>query len=328
MAVTDQSHCLDKRYASCIFPRGKRFERRPAFSDESGPWPFSIKPEQFTGEEIMTIKFDTTFDASMGSPGLNRVSRETWGTTGRQSNETAGSAFFSDFLKQVTGLTQETEQDSAASSLNARLSRILSQNIMIQINESLLGILTDDGGDQPLCNPFMDGFEQMFSNQAADREIPSEIRQAPSGNGCQEIEANGTVTVTAEETKQTDSLDIEGIIQKAAKTFGVDSGLIKAVIQAESSFNPDAVSPKGAMGLMQLMPDTARELGVKDPLNPTENVMGGTRYLKQLLDRYDGSTPLALAAYNWGMGNLDSRPSQMPTETKNYVAKITGITLT
>jgi soluble lytic murein transglycosylase-like protein len=199
--------------------------------------------------------------------------------------------------------------------------------MMMQINESLLGILTENGDDQPICAPFMDGLEQMLSNRAASRKMMSEIRQAPSKNSFQEIEANGTVTATTEEGKRTDSLDIEAIIEKAATTFGVNSGLIKAVIQAESSFNPDAVSPKGAMGLMQLMPDTARELGVKDPLNPTENVMGGTRYLKQLLDRYEGSVPLALAAYNWGMGNLDSRPSQMPRETKNYVAKITGMTL-
>lgn len=275
----------------------------------------------------MTIQFDTTFDASMGSPRLNPVSREAW-RTGLQNNKGPGSASFSNLLKQVTAPTQAAEQDPAADSLNARLSLVLSRHMMMQINESLLGILTEDGDDQPLCAPFMDGLEQMLSNRAAGRKMMSEIRQAPSKNSFQEIEANGTVTATTEEAKRTDSLDIEAIIEKAATTFGVNSGLIKAVIQAESSFNPDAVSPKGAMGLMQLMPDTAKELGVKDPLNPTENVMGGTRYLKQLLDRYEGSTPLALAAYNWGMGNLDSRPSQMPRETKNYVAKITGMTLT
>jgi soluble lytic murein transglycosylase-like protein len=274
----------------------------------------------------MTIQFDTTFDASMGSPRLNPVSREAW-RTGLQNNECPGSVSFSDLLKQVTAPTQAAEQDPAADSLNARLSLVLSRHMMMQINESILGILTEDGDDQPLCAPFMDGLEQMLSNRAAGRKMMSEIRQAPSKNSFQEIEANGTVTATTEEAKRTDRLDIEAIIEKAATTFGVNSGLIKAVIQAESSFNPNAVSPKGAMGLMQLMPDTARELGVKNPLNPTENVMGGTRYLKQLLDRYEGSVPLALAAYNWGMGNLDSRPSQMPRETKNYVAKITGMTL-
>lgn len=274
----------------------------------------------------MTIQFDTTFDASMGSPRLTPVSREAW-RTGLQNNKGPGSASFSNLLKQVTAPTQAAEQDPAADSLNARLSLVLSRHMMMQINESLLGILTENGDDQPICAPFMDGLEQMLSNRTAGRKMVSEIRQAPSKNSFQKIEANETVTATTEEAKRTDSLDIEAIIEKAATTFGVNSGLIKAVIQAESSFNPDAVSPKGAMGLMQLMPDTARELGVKDPLNPTENVMGGTRYLKQLLDRYEGSVPLALAAYNWGMGNLDSRPSQMPRETKNYVAKITGMTL-
>jgi soluble lytic murein transglycosylase-like protein len=121
--------------------------------------------------------------------------------------------------------------------------------------------------------------------------------------------------------------EIEGIIRKAADRYSVDFDLIKRVIQAESDFNPDAVSAKGAAGLMQLMPETAKELGVKDSFDPTENIMGGTRYLRKLLDRYEGSVPLALAAYNWGMGNLDSHRSRIPAETVNYVAKISGVTL-
>ncbi|MBF0109492.1 MAG: lytic transglycosylase domain-containing protein [Magnetococcales bacterium] len=118
----------------------------------------------------------------------------------------------------------------------------------------------------------------------------------------------------------------ETIIQKASQRYGVDADLIRSVIQVESSFNPRAVSPSGAKGMMQLMPGTARELGVKDPFDPEQNIMGGTSYLSRLLDRYDGNVRSALAAYNWGMGNLERKPvAAMPGETRQYVSKIMGM---
>ncbi len=116
------------------------------------------------------------------------------------------------------------------------------------------------------------------------------------------------------------------IIKRAADKYGVDEDLIRSVIQVESSFNPKAVSPVGAKGMMQLMPATAAELGVKNPFNAEENIMGGTLYLSRLLDRYDGDIRSTLAAYNWGMGNLERKPdSAMPGETRRYVAKIMGM---
>ncbi len=116
--------------------------------------------------------------------------------------------------------------------------------------------------------------------------------------------------------------EIENIIIHASKTYDVDPDLIKAVVKAESDFNVDSTSPKGAMGLMQLMPATAKELGVKNSYDPVENVMAGTRYLKSLLDRYDGNVTLALAAYNWGMGNVERHPERLPRETQTYIARI------
>ena len=112
------------------------------------------------------------------------------------------------------------------------------------------------------------------------------------------------------------------IIDHASETYGVDPDLIRAVIRAESGYRQDSTSPTGAMGLMQLMPETARDLGVHDPYDPAENIMGGTRYLKSLLDRFGNNRDLALAAYNWGMGNVERRPGKMPQETRTYIARV------
>jgi soluble lytic murein transglycosylase-like protein len=119
-------------------------------------------------------------------------------------------------------------------------------------------------------------------------------------------------------------INLDRIIDQAAKTHGVEAALVKSVIKVESNFNSRSTSSKGAMGLMQLMPETARELGVQNPYDPVENVGAGTRYLKMLLNRYDGNVPLSLAAYNWGVGNIERRPDQMPTETKQYVDRVTN----
>ena len=119
----------------------------------------------------------------------------------------------------------------------------------------------------------------------------------------------------------TQSLDT--IFQKAAKQYDVPVSLLKAIGKAESSFNPEAVSSAGAQGVMQLMPATAQSLGVTNPFDAEQNIMGGAKYIKQMLDRYDGDVKLALAAYNAGSGNVAKYGGIPPfAETQNYVKKV------
>ena len=121
-------------------------------------------------------------------------------------------------------------------------------------------------------------------------------------------------------------LAYDDIIEEAARLYRIDSDLIHAVIQAESSFNPMAVSKVGAQGLMQLMPQLQEELGVDDPFDPRQNIMAGTEYLKRLLDRHDGNLALALASYNAGPGTVSKYRGIPPfRETRNYVKKIKKI---
>lgn len=119
-----------------------------------------------------------------------------------------------------------------------------------------------------------------------------------------------------------------GLIRQYARTYNLPEHLVKAVIQAESSFNPNAISPKGAVGLMQLMPETARDIGVLGDLkDPQVNVEAGCRYLSMMMSRYKGRLPLALAAYNAGPKAVDDAGGIVPNypETKAYVSTVTDL---
>ncbi|HKL00571.1 MAG TPA: lytic transglycosylase domain-containing protein [Desulfotignum sp.] len=250
---------------------------------------------------------------------------------------------FSNLLKTVTtGVEPDAvKPEQPSNSLKKEAALALFQQVTLQMNASLLDILADgENKDAFAGTSLQDGFGEMISKEmplqpsvspAPTMSSPSTSGRAASENSLSEPPAPladpAMGDIGKSEIRVSGIHGIDGIIQSASQTYEIDAGLIRRVIQAESSFNPDALSPVGAQGLMQLMPETAKELGVSDAFDPKENIMGGTRYLRQLLDRYDQDLPLALAAYNWGMGNVDAEKRPMPEETRNYIARITGVSL-
>jgi soluble lytic murein transglycosylase-like protein len=155
---------------------------------------------------------------------------------------------------------------------------------------------------------------------------PDAVKDAVKSDGAKvdAPKADAARTATANPAAASPDDRMERIVQDAASRHQVDPALVRAVINTESGWNPGAVSRKGAMGLMQLIPGTAQRFGVGDPYDPAQNVEGGTTYLRTLLDRYNGDLTKTLAAYNAGEGAVD-RSGGVPwyPETRNYVRKVT-----
>jgi len=161
------------------------------------------------------------------------------------------------------------------------------------------------------------------SMQAA-RSAAAEVSQYFAHESSQS--ANARIMAANSHGHQASQEEIDSAIVMAAARHNVDPNLVRAVVKVESNFNSNAVSRKGAMGLMQLMPQTARQLKVKNPFDPEQNVDAGVRHLKQLLENYGGDVKLTLAAYNAGSGAV-ARSAGVPrfAETQNYVRRITNL---
>ncbi len=224
--------------------------------------------------------------------------------TGRHRTDKGSNSFHHLLRDRMDNLGAACDRTESVLPLERKNLLSLVETIQIQMNDFFFSELSDydddtifDGFQLDWVTPWkIDTVEDLFASKVQHRAC--------------ETKADRT------------NVNFATIIDRASDTYGIDADLIKAVIRAESNFDPDCTSPKGAMGLMQLMPETARELRVENPFDPTENIMAGTRYFRRLINRYEGDIPVALAAYNWGMGNIERHPEKLPKETKDYILRV------
>lgn len=238
----------------------------------------------------------------------------------------------SNTLQQEKGFADRLERALAggdASVTSGEKARVIAEALtlqMLQTSLSLSGDLPAEASAIPVSsriNTLLNSYNNNLAAPAGNPVTPAAAKSAPPPSQLKDLALESGVPAPVENrSKQGDSSWLDPIIAKASKRYGIDGGLIKAVIKAESNFNPQAVSHAGARGLMQLMPATARSLGVNDSFDPEQNVMAGTRFLSDMLSRYNGDVDSALAAYNWGPGNVDKRPDRLPRETRDYLVRV------
>lgn len=235
-----------------------------------------------------------------------------------------------DAAGQSDGVFAEQLDRAMETKTSGQTEQSAAQNLAEALSLQMLHTTLSLAGDNPADTPPSPGLVQQPSMLQplikAYTDAAAQSAQTQTARDAVEVPADQPASMSSLSLPSTPLGNgkewLEPIIAKASSRYGVETGLIKAVIKAESNFNPTAVSSAGARGLMQLMPGTARSLGVDDSFDPEQNVMAGTRFLRDLLKHYNGNMDSAVAAYNWGPGNVDRKPERMPRETQDYLARV------
>ncbi|WP_226569304.1 lytic transglycosylase domain-containing protein [Bacillus stratosphericus] len=233
-------------------------------------------------------------------------------------------------LQLDNGQTQmSTNQESSAlASFQSLLQDFLGGSELSRLPLSISAFMGADPSTAPntqyvRTNPYLSamGSSEPFSSQS----LYTNDAQLNTANGIGNVLNNSFTPPLQKTASSASTKEIDQIVSQMAQKHGVPEKLIHAVIKQESGYRTNAVSHAGALGLMQLMPSTAKSLGVNNAFDTAQNIEGGTKYLKQMLHKYNGNISLALAAYNAGSGNVDKYGGIPPfKETQNYVKKITA----
>jgi hypothetical protein len=257
-------------------------------------------PETDTREAIMIQKTNMTIDVYLRNAGLKSVR-----TTNRKDFIPLKNSPVLSFSEALDAATSPGTSESSEKNKGLTISDYFKQAI-------------PRGSTRRFQPPPLHSFSRDPVSMNTDGT--SYGKHAASGSSSHDCSAESD----AGDPPQTDSRTrIADSIEDAARKYNLPGKLIESVIQAESGFRVDAVSPAGAQGLMQLMPGTAKELGVDDPFDARQNIDGGAAYLRQMLDRFDGDVKLALAAYNAGPGTVEKYNGNVPyRETQNYIERV------